>query len=412
MTEVIPGTFSSSADFTSPFQNNFSIQDSQPPSQIRSVQLYPGENRAGMPAIVLGGNNTLTLRFDQLGTRPDMFRVRFTHHNSDWSVSNLIPGFYIRGQESDVIVENEPSNVQNPAYSHFEYTFPNRNIRFLVSGNYMIHIHDYNSDERLFSLPFLLHEERGAISTEIESLYPTQGPSLLMHQVFSEYHYPNFVNMPNIDLEVFFVQNQFLGRKKLADQTDMSRAGVFRTHITRENAFPGRYEFRQLHINRLGTDTRNVLEFRPETIPPRVILDRDIVNLNVQPRSERQNRFGSPRNDTEARYASVHFELEVPYRELDTEADIFLVGPFNNWNISERNRMQFSDEIGRFTGSALVKEGIYDYKYVVLEDGIIDDLRLDASFADSRQEYAVLVYYRDPQEQFDRLLHYYSFHTQ
>ncbi len=55
-------------------------------------------------------------------------------------------------------------------------------------------------------------------------------------------------------------------------------------------------------------------------------------------------------------------------------------------------------------GNALIKQGIYAYKYVIVTDNRIDDLSLDQGFISSRQEYFTFIYFNDPDRHFDRLL--------
>lgn len=394
------------------YQNSFSVPGQVlPPATIKSIELYREGRRGGLPAIRLGSGQQLVLKFDEIGMRHQTFTVRITHHNSDWSRSNLIPNFYIRGYENDQIVGHRPSNVQNPAYNNYQYKFPNENMRLLVSGNYMIQVHSFETNELLFSMPFLIHEDAGSISAEIEEFYAMEQRNPLRHQVFTKYQYPDFVNMPQVDLDVFYVQNHFLGRARFADQDDMSEVGIYRTYISRNNAFAGRYEFRNLNINRMDRPDRYIVEFRPETIPPRVVMFRDVVNLDVRPRGMSSNRFGTPRHDLDARYADVRFELQAPPNEIQDHQDVYVVGPFNNWAVTDRNQMHYDTRTGSYHGNAIVKEGIYDYKYVVVTGNVIDDLRLDASFADSRQNYTSLIYYRDQQEQIDRLLKIHEFQS-
>jgi hypothetical protein len=57
-----------------------------------------------------------------------------------------------------------------------------------------------------------------------------------------------------------------------------------------------------------------------------------------------------------------------------------------------------------YTGEAIVKEGQYAYKYVVLEGRSVNDTVLDASFASTRQEYHAFVYLRDQAFQVDKLV--------
>lgn len=374
-----------------------------PPDDIQSIQLYGNTEKNATPSIELGSNDFLTLRFDELGQNPRMFRVRVRHRNADWSDSGLMKDFYLSGYYEDLLSGGDPSGVQGPYYVHYHYRFPNEQMQVKMSGNYLMEILDYSTSRILFSLPFFVYENRGRMSLNLEEVYGLDSRYLLHHQPFARYQYPGFVVSPVTDLRLFFVQNRFWGRSREADVEDMSESGIYYSWLSRPSSFIGVYEFRPLDLRRFDDPRQDVKEILPETIPPRVRLFRDVVNLNVRPSIRMPSAHGHPRDDHKARYVDVRFELELPEQE-ETDASIYVYGPFNQWTINEKNRMEYQEETNSYIGRALIKEGAYDYKYAILEDGIIDDLRLDASFASTRQEYMSLIYFRDPQYQADRLL--------
>ncbi len=374
-----------------------------PPDHIRSIQVYRGTRKQSLPAIELGSSDYLTLRFDELGGRSRLFRVRVRHRNSDWSDSRLMTDHYLRGYREDLIEGGQPSSVQDPHYMHYRYRFPNENMQLQMSGNYLMEIMEYETSRILFSIPFFVHENTGRMEFELEELYGLDSRYHVHHQPFVRYTYPSYVISPTTDLKMRFVQNRFWGRARVADEADMSEAGVYRAYLSRPSSFVGVYEFRQLDLNRYDAGGPEIVQVRSETIPPQVWLFRDVVNLDVNPGSRTPVAHGLPRDDLRARYADVRFELELPVREA-TDLPIYVYGPFNNWTIQEENRMEYQRSSDSYTGRALIKEGEYDYKYALVEKGHIDDLRLDASFASTAQEYASLVYFRDPRLQADRLL--------
>lgn len=128
------------------FINSSSVQKQVlPPVGIHSIQLYR-DIPVNAPVIEVNSDQTLTLKFDELGFDIRTFRVRFTHHNSDWSPSSLIPNFYLQGFMEDRITDSRASKVQRPSYIHYTYEFPNNNLDFLISGNYMIEILEKGRD--------------------------------------------------------------------------------------------------------------------------------------------------------------------------------------------------------------------------------------------------------------------------
>ncbi len=374
-----------------------------PPDNIKSIQVYRGSRKTAIPAIELGTDEFITLRFDEIDESSRMFRVRVRHRDADWSSSAVMRDFYLSGYREDIITRGSPSGVQDPDYVHYRYRFPNENMRVTMSGNYLLEIRDYESSDVLFSVPFFVHEDAGSTRFSYEELFGLDDRYRVHHQPFVRYRYPDIVQLPTSDLRLFFVQNRFWGRAREADQEDMSESGVYRTYLSRREAFVGTYEFRPLDLRRYDSPRPEAVEIRTETVPPRVVLFRDVVNLDVNPPRRTPSPHGFPRDDERARYVDVRFELEIPDREK-TDLPVYVYGPFNNWTINEENRMEYRESTDSWVGRAVMKEGRYDYKYAVVEDGRIDDLRLDDSFASTEQEYTSLIYFRDPRYQADRLL--------
>ncbi len=374
-----------------------------PPDNIKSIQLYRGVGKDNLPSIALNSDDVLTLRFDELGGTSRLFRVRVRHRNADWSDSRLMTDFYLRGYREDLIEGGRPSTVQEPHYMHYEYQFPNRNMQLRLSGNYLMEVLEYETSNVLFSVPFFVQENAGRMEITLEEIFGLDARYVVHHQPFVRFGYPSYVISPVTDLSIYFVQNRFWGRARQADELDMSEAGVFRAYLSRPESFVGVYEFRPLDLRRFDAGGPEVVEVRSGTIPPQVWLFRDVVNLDVSPRRRTPVTHGFPRDDRRARYVDVRFELELPDREA-TDLPVYVYGPFNNWTIDEENRMEYQSSTDSYLGRALVKEGEYDYKYALVERGRIDDLRLDASFASTAQEYAAMVYFRDPGLQADRLL--------
>lgn len=373
-----------------------------PPETIRSVSLSQGgEGRA--PVILLGSGQRLTLLFDEIASETSLFRVTFTHHNADWSESSLLPIFFLQGFPEDYIHGGEPGQFQTPMHFSYRYTFPNDNIRPLKSGNYLIHIHNQETNRKLFSVPFFVFEGKGEVVSSLEELFNQSDRVMRHHQPFARYKYEDPSAIPQIDFSMYFVQNQFWAKARKADQQDFSEDGIARMYLSRNQAFEGTFEFLSLGLGRLDGYSMQIVDYQQDISVPRVSLDRDVVNLNLSPFIRRSTSLSSPRRDRSARYALVRFQLEIPHGDHTTNP-IYVVGGFNNWQISENNRLRLDSSTGFYTGQALAKEGQYAYKYVIVEGQRVNDVYFDASFASTRQEYHTMVYRRDQTFQFDRLI--------
>ena len=369
---------------------------------VRSIQLYrssPGQ----APIIELGTSQLITLNFDDLNFELDMFRVEITHHNADWSDSGLLPNFYLQGFHTDFFGDGRKARPQNPQYLSYSYTFPNQQMKITRSGNYLLHVYRQHNSQKLFSVPFLVHENEGTSEITIEELFNQDSRYLRHHQTFVNYRYVDNSIIPQADLSVYFVQNQFWGRAIKADRVDFSEQYNARMYLSRDKAFIGAYEFYDLGLGNIDQYSSQIVDYEQGFSIPSVTLERDVVNLQLAPRQRASKLTSAPSRSTEARYALVYFQLEIPEKEIPF-GDIYVIGSFNQWGISPANKMALNPRSGLFTGQAIVKEGQYAYKYVVLQSNIIDDTILDASFASTIHEYHALVYLRDLNFQVDRLV--------
>lgn len=385
-------------------ENTFTISQQKPaPQQIQSIQLYRKGDIRSAPIIELNSTDRVILEFDHLGTASKQFRLVVSHRNKDWSESSLPPNFYLDGFNETYFSGGLSSFNQRPSYRHYSYEFPNSQLSFKASGNYLLSVYDYNSNELLFSLPFFITENKGRLDTRIESLFAQRDDLRAEDQLFSRYRYPDFVEFPQFDLFFSYAQNQFWGRTRTVEQFDTSSPEEVHFHLSRQQAFLSNYEFNTLDIRGLEIDGQHILDVLENTTPPRVILRRDVQAFSLAPRFFTDSRFGIPTDERDAAYANVQFQLETA-NELAPDTKVYLVGDFNNWTISELNRMQFDRQTALWEGTAFIKEGIYAYKYVILKNGEVDDLALDQGFRFATQSYTTFVYYRDPTRNFDRLL--------
>ncbi|HAC15585.1 MAG TPA: hypothetical protein DCE78_06525 [Bacteroidetes bacterium] len=385
------------------YQQQFTVPGQTLPGEsIRSVQLYQG-SPGQAPIIELNTSQSITLNFDDLNFETDMFRVEITHHNADWSDSGLLPNFYLQGFHTDYFGEGRKARPQNPQYLSYSYSFPNQQMKMTRSGNYLLHVYRQHNNQKLFSIPFLVHENEGSTELTIEELFNQDARYLRHHQPFANYKYEDNSIIPQSDMSVFFVQNQFWGKAMKADQVDFSEQYNARLYLSRDKAFIGAYEFFDLGLGNIDQYSSQIVDYDLGFSIPSVTLERDVINLELAPRQRASRLTSIPSRSVDARYALVDFQLEIPENEIPF-GEIYVIGSFNMWGINPANKMTLNPATGLFTGQAIIKEGQYAYKYVVLQTNRIDDTMIDASFASTRHEYHALVYLRDMNFQVDRLV--------
>jgi len=389
---------------SSDLRNSFKLRvQKPPPPQIQSVRLFRKGSANNPPVITLNSSQKLILEFDHLVNSSNQFRVEVSHRNKDWTRSPLPPNFYLENFFEVYFSNGLRSFSQRPSFYHYEFEFPNSQLSFKVSGNYLLSVYDHSSDKMLFSLPFFVTEDKGRLSTDITRLFAQRKDLRPQDQLFSRYEFPPLVELPQFDLSFYYAQNRFWGRTREATFFDTATPGEVNFHIGREASFIANFEFNLLNLSTFNIDGRQLLEIQKELIPPKIILRRDVESLDPVPRMFPSSRFGLPIDDRGASYANVLFRLETA-ADLSEIDKIYLVGDFNQWMITKENRMQYNAEKKIWEGKAFIKQGEYAYKYVIVNNDGVDELTLDQSFSRVPQEYITFVYFDDPSHNFDRLL--------
>ena len=111
---------------------------------------------------------------------------------------------------------------------------------------------------------------------------------------------------------------------------------------------------------------------------------------------------GGQNSKTEADYTWVHFSLASDLN-FD-ENSIYIYGKFNNYGLTERNKMYYNPSMELYEGVLLLKQGFYNYKYISKTNESIKKTNISGSHAVTENDYLVLVYYRDIGSKFDELI--------
>jgi len=374
-----------------------------PEKNIKSILLYRTGSQFNPPIIRLGTADRMILEFDAIINSSEQYRIEFTHHNRNWERSNLLANDYIDGFEQTFITGGERSRPRNPLYFHYSYTFPNEQVNFTRSGNYMIQVYDNVTGQKLFNLPFFVHENEGKISSFVETIFNTGRNGRPLDQPFSTYIYPDFVEFPQFDLSFTFSQNQLWGTTKTSETFDTSVPGEVRFHLTRDRAYPSDFEFNILDLSQLQIDGTQILDIQPRFDPPKVFLNQDIQNFASNPVPVSPSRFGIPDNKLSSRFVEVYFSFE-PRNGLENGAKVYLLGDFNQWQVDKNLQMTYDSVSGYWETNTLIKQGKYSYKYLLIQNKIARPLSLDDGYTRSNQQYISFVYFNDPAQRFDRLL--------
>ncbi|MEH0154146.1 DUF5103 domain-containing protein [Limibacter armeniacum] len=385
--------------------------------QIKSVQLYysDGTSQAQMndPVVPIGLTSRLILEFDEIGDNADYYMAKLVHCNHDWTVSDLSELEYLKSY-NEFRIQNYEYSINTPTpYTHFSLQLP----AIRRSGNYILKVfREGDEDDLILTRRLVAYEERAHIMAELKVPVGV-GAANELHQVNFSVNYKGLdIPFPDRNVWVTLRQNERWDNAIMALKPRFIRSTDYTldyNYFDFENAFLAGNEFRTFGFRNLSGAGLNVKTITDgsESSMDRVVLYHDIKRGDKAFNQQQQDLNGSffvqlsgrQNSEIEADYKEVVFTLKMD----KVQGDIYLLGKFTDWQLQDEFRMTYLPDQGVYMGSAILKQGLYDYMYTILKpDGKRDDQRVEGSFRLTKNLYDIIVYYRKIGERGDRVIGY------
>ena len=386
------------------------VEEVNPPDYIKTITFKSSSNPQGqLPILRLG--EAFDLEFDALVEDEPDFYYKIEHYDYDWTKSQLVKLEYLDGFDNFRIVDYRNSLNAFQLYSHYKLSIPNKQTRALTkTGNYLMSI--YNEyDELVFSRKFMIYSPQLGVGVSIKRkrdvkfIDEKQTVDIVINS-------GNLVlNNPNETVKVLIIQNNnlYTAIKNVRPQYTIGRELIYR--YVDKTAFWGSNEFRFFETKEVRaanvaiqfTDLLDIYQtylfvdaprkgqpytFNPDINGNFLITAIDAQDVNI-----------------EADYTMVHFKLQYP--KMTDGSRIFVYGNYNNYALAPENELFFNSEKGLYETAFKLKQGFYNYKYVVVDpDGYLDEGKISGDYWQTENDYKVLVYYRDLGARFDSLIGY------
>ncbi len=108
---------------------------------------------------------------------------------------------------------------------------------------------------------------------------------------------------------------------------------------------------------------------------------------------------------TRGRPSTRRYIFPLPFEELLGLDEVYIFGKFNNYALTDGNRMTYNENNGLMEGTLLLKQGFYNYKYVIKrEDAVVELNTICGNFHFTENSYLILVYYRKFGDLYDSLI--------
>lgn len=384
--------------------------------KIKSLKVYTSNDENSIPVINIK-EDFLFIDFDIQANYLPNLNIVFRFCDRNWVPTDNI--FLLnQGQNTAYNLDfvNLPTTVEDARY-HSKNRYPDKDgyVSFPFSGKWKFYIVDSQNPNVIFAegrffvvnpdQPMKIEVKKETLDDKIYSPPQLGKVNWIIAETDLKDDYITF----NVD-ELEIVQNYLLDFSVivLRNSNEYNRVfewdGASKLKFIAKDVRPGN-EYRQVNLNDI-----NVFNSK---------------NVKAQFDGIEYNRFYTQGNkdlngsfilksykDPYSTYLNVKFQIKPPD---DIYGDIYLVGAFNDWHLSENNKMEFNGDY--FEKTIELKRGVYDYQYVVVNGDVNnyenqDWYVLEGNDWATTNEYNIFLWYRDPQfGGYDRIIGYSKIQT-
>ena len=383
---------------------------------IKTVLLHNVNAQMSYPIFSLNGNQGVKLSFDDLRRENSIYNYTVIHCDANWEKSDLEQNEYIEGFFEDELFDFEYSSNTDLYYTHYNLNIPNENMKLTLSGNYILMVYKVNDAAHpILTKRFMVYEDNVSIAMNIkratdvnESYFRQEVDFKINHngyEITDPFERLNVVLMQNFrwDNAITGLQPKFIKDTELNYDFNNS-----------ENVFDANNEFRAFDLKSIRYNTIRVKKieysifdklqhaylFADERRSFKQYYSKVDLNGNfLVKRNEGEN------SEIEADYVKVHFTL--PYSPPINNGNLYLFGKFCDWKFKEELKLDYDTVNQQYTKEVLLKQGYYDYLYCFVKDGSKntgDISVVEGSHYETKNEYSILVYYRQLNDSYDRLV--------
>lgn len=360
----------------------------------------------------MGSNEQLQLHFDDLSNEFKNYNYSFEHCNANWEPSGLVMNEYIDGFFNAFIQDYEFSFNTLFSYIHYSFKFPNQDIQFKKSGNYLLKVFEDNNEEKLvLTKRFYVVDKKISIAVNLQMATLARYRDYKQEVDFTINHTNYQIQDPYADLNVVIMQNRRWDNAITSLKPLFVRTPELVYNYEDENLFDGNNEYRFFDTKDLRYQSLNIDGIQIQGGKTHVYI------LPEEPRSFKRYYFQQDLNgrrliqndfrdnaNVSADYMYTHFTLK---RESKVPGgDIYVFGELSDWDFKDEFKMEYVEVENEYRLQTMLKQGYYNYNYVFLPKNSTkgDVSIIEGTHSETNNEYYLFVYHRQNGEIYDRLI--------
>lgn len=386
---------------------------------LKTVRIHPASWETGYPVLELYGDQVLSFNFDHIESTPQEYFYTLIHCTYDWKPSPLMYFEYADGFEENRIDDYEDSQSSFIQYSHYEIEFPNRDVNFTKSGNYLlvVYVKGDQSEKIVITRRFMIYEQIASVSGRINPGVIADYRAHYQKLDFTVDRKGLNVYDPTRELKPVVIQNyqwntaiydfpfSFIDNEKIVYEWDD------------KVCFNAANEYRYFNFNNLELNSERVenIEFRNPYYYIDLVKDKfemfspysSVQDINgsyvIRTKRFANNEFP----EIQSEYAIVKFRLE--YKMPLNNADVYLYGDLTNYSLDNDSKMLYNLETGCYEKLLFLKQGYYNYRYLLVDNDPKkkpDHSYFEGSHKQTQNAYLLFLYLRETGSSYDRLVNF------
>ncbi len=393
-------------------QKQLSFTDKIYETQIKTVQLYPntgGTQDFLLPSSTPVQQQNLLLEFDDLQDQRNNYYVKLIHCNYDWTKSQLADLDFMDNYNEYTITDYAQSSNTHLRYIHYRFQIP----PVKLPGNYLLMVYRNDREDLILTKRMMVYDTQIGLTKDDQFIgSATLNRAMQQFNFVLDYGDIQILN-PLETVHVNIRQNQRWDNAKFNIQPSFIRddqSELEYKSVDDSRQFSGGNEYRFTDFRSLNYPGQNTGRINKAIKPYELYLLTDV------PRGESvyaqykdidgsflidNQDYGEPA--ITGNYLYVNFALKSNFKY---DGEVYLIGKFNDYTRAEDNLMHYNSSTGIYESRQLVKQGWYDYQYVV-ESKKMEPTAIEGAHFETENVYEIAIYNRPFRPNADLLIGYY-----
>jgi len=358
------------------------------------------------PVIDMTTNETIEFSFDEMSHQYHRYTYYLQHCDSQWEPSDILESDYLDGFNDQPIDDWQNSMNTTFDYTHYRLVIPNNEVRLKISGNYRVSIREDGREVAFFK--FCMTEGKTLLSAKISGNTDIDTHDSHQQMDLTVNYGSLTVRDPAKELYTVVMQNRRTDNAVFNPTPTYDAGNRLTYEHCRQLIFTAGNEFRRFEVVNMYEYHMNVdlISFHDPFY--HATLSQDTRHHAYKYDYDHNGRYlirynQASDSDTEADYLFVHFNLAS---DRLTGGRLYVYGHFTGGNLTSKYEMEYNEREKAYQSTVLLKQGAYDYQYLWVPDGESagQTKPTEGDWYETKNEYLILLYYRQRGSRYDRLV--------